>query len=728
MNQYNQSQGYSGGNDTAPMPMEGYSPAMQMPNPRLQRQQSLIPPEVCQDLVDIRPLNATGGFSNLFRAHKVGLDVDVVIKRVKMVFKGRVNEQSEARIMTALRHQYLPRIYDLKQASDGYTYTIMELIEGCTLRDYVRARGCLDQKQVLKWTRQLCQVMDYMHTRKPKGIIHSDLKPENIMITPQDDICVIDFNASLEVQDGGAELEAIGATAGYAAPEQYNLPLKRFPENHPMRRLVQAAQGIGSISYRTDIYATGALAYYMLTGYDPRMWVDGVIPLDKYDIKLGYAFQQVIQKAMEPKPSARYKSASAMLAALNNLTKIDGRYRKWVWQCRVAALIIGLGLAVSTWCIVAGLGNLQENRQEEYLQLVQEAQQLRGAGQYEQCKNVLLEAICIDDDRVEAYLELGAMLYQLGEYDQAIDLMEDVEYGQSGSMGSEDFQDAQGQIAYILGSCYYQLENYVEAQSNYQTAVYFCPDEPVYQRELAVCYAKNGNKSLAEDTLRILKELQCSDADIALVEGEILYAYGQYEEAYADLVSAACATEDAALMGRSYLLAAKCCQQLGGEWIDTQISMLETASVRMGTGNSLVLQHLSEAYLAKSAQPGEDSLACYESALNCLQQLMDRGFSSFAIRKNAAVTLQYLDRYDESEEILKRMLEDYPTDYRVNMQLALLCADREGAKAAADRDYADFGVYWRDAERLYQNAAVQDSQMLQLEELAKQLEDLGWSF
>lgn len=723
MNQYNYNQD---GKNQASMSGQSYVPTMQMPN-QCQRQQSLIPPEVCQDLVDIQPLNATGGFSNLFRAHKVGLDVDVVIKRVKKVYKGRMDEKSEARILTALRHQYLPRIYDLKPASDGYTYTIMELIEGCTLRDYVRARGCLDQKQVLTWTRQLCQALDYMHTRKPRGIIHSDLKPENIMVTPQGDICVIDFNASLEVQDG-LELEAIGATAGYAAPEQYNLPLKRFPENHPMRRLVQAAQGIGGISYRTDIYAAGALAYYMLTGYDPRIWVDGIIPLDKYDIKLGYAFQQVIQKAMEVKPSARYKSAAAMLTALNNLTKIDSRYRKWVWQCRIAALIIGIGLSISTVCIVVGLRDMGLNRQEKYLQLVQQAQELRTAGRYEECQGVLLEAIGEDDSRIEAYLELGAMLYQLGEYQQAVDLLEDVEFRQSAAMDSAEFVDAQGQISYILGSCYYQMEEYADALENYQLAAYFCPEEGSYQRELAICYARTGNQAQAEDTLAAMKQLDCTAADVALVEGEIQYAYGQYEQAYENLVAAAGSTEDTALMGRSYLLAAKCCQQLGSDWTDIQIQMLETASGRMGTGNSLILQQLSEAYLAKSSQSGADSRECYEKALNCLQQLIDRGISTFVVRRNAAVTLQYLDRFQEAEQILTAMLTDFPSDYRVPMLLALLCADQEGMKDTQDRDYSAFGDYWQEAQRLYQNAAVQDSEMLRLEDLAQQLKDLGWEF
>lgn len=720
MKQHNGGQGAA---QTVTMPMPdaaGASPAA-----TVAPGQALLPPEVSGDLRDIRPLNATGGFSNLFCAHKEGLDVDVVVKRVKKVYKGRMDDKSEARIMTALRHQYLPRIYDLRMAGDGYTYTIMELIEGCTLRDYVRARGSLDQKQVLKWTRQLCQVLVYMHGLKPKGIIHSDLKPENVMITPQGDICVIDFNASLEVTQE-AELEAIGATAGYAAPEQYNLPLKRFAADHPMRRLVQAAQGSGGICYATDLYAVGALAYFMLTGYDPKPWADGVIPLDRYDIQLGYAFQQVIQKAMQPKSSARYKSAAAMLAALQNLTKIDSRYRKWLWQCRLTALVIGLGLAASVTCVVFGLRNRGQDRQQAYLALVQQAQQLRTSGQYEDCQAALTEAISMDGGRIEGYLELGAMLYQLGEYQQAIDLLQDVEFKQSAAMDSQQFQDAQGQISYILGSCYYQQAAYNDALENYQLAAHFCPEELLYQRELAICYAKTGNKDLAAQTLAAMQQMNCPAADLSLAQGEIQYAYGEYEQAYQNLLAAAESSGDAALMGRCYLLAAQCCQQLGADWTDTQIQMLETASVRMGTSNSLVLQQLSEAYLVKGGQLGAtaEGTAYYEKALDCLQQLLARGVSTFAVRQNTAVTLQYLDRFDEAEQMLIPMLTDFPADYRVPMQLALLCADRERAKTDA-ADYTAFGEYYRQAQQLYQSAAAQDGQMLQLEEIAGQLTDLG---
>ena len=687
----------------------------------------LIPDEVCgEDIVDVQPLNATGGFSNLFRAHKRGLDVDVVIKRVKKVYKGKLNDQSEAKIMTALRHQYLPRVYDLKTASDGFTYTIMELIEGCTLRDYVRQRGSLDQKQVLKWTRQLCEVVDYMHTRKPKGIIHSDLKPENVMITPQGDICVIDFNASLEASEGDVQ-EAIGATPGFAAPEQYNLPPERVGPDHPLRKQVLAAQGMGGVSFRTDIYAIGALAYYMITGYAPKVWTDIVIPLERYDIQLGDAFRRVIQRAMEPRSADRYESAAQMYKALNNLSKIDNRYRSWVRQSRVAGLIIGLGLMASVLCLILGYGQLQREGDAAYLQIVTQASQLRASGQYEQCRQLLSEAVAMDEDRIEAYLELSALLYQLREYQQAADLLEGVKYTQ-GNTSEQVFLEGQGQLAYILGSCYFQLEQYPKALQNYQIAVRYCPQEQIFLRELAVAYAKTGNPEQAKQTLTQLQNAGMSQGELALVQGEISYAYGDYEQAYQQLCLAAKAADTALEKSRCYTMAAQCCQQLGSGWLDTQITMLTDAASELGAENSLVLQMLAEAWMQKGAQPGADDTACYSQALVYLQQLLNRGTQPFQVGLNAALTLQHLDRFDEALQQLTQLQTDYPKDYRPSMYLAFVYVDQQGMVEVDQRNYHNFGLSLERARSLYAGAGVQDSQMLRLEQLAQQLADAGWTW
>ena len=196
-----------------------------------------------------------GGMGELFRAHKRGLDVEVVVKRVKAQFQGETDETREANILKNLRNQFLPRIYDIIYASDGFIYTVMDYIPGCNLQEYVEQHGALSQKQSLKWLKQLCEVTAYLHKQKPP-VIHCDIKPQNIMITPEEDICLIDFNISLLFE--GAEMNVLGMTEGYAAPEQYNLSQKVLDCFPPEERTVwaawsQAAQPYGKIDRKSVV-------------------------------------------------------------------------------------------------------------------------------------------------------------------------------------------------------------------------------------------------------------------------------------------------------------------------------------------------------------------------------------------------------------------------------------------------------------------------------------------
>ncbi len=130
-----------------------------------------------------------GGMGTLYCAHKDSLDVDVVIKRVKQKFKGQMDERAEANILKTLKHKYLPRIYDVIESQSGYVYTIMDMIPGVNMQKYVETHGPANQKLAYRWACQLCEVTAYLHSQIPP-ILHCDIKPSNIMITPSGDICV----------------------------------------------------------------------------------------------------------------------------------------------------------------------------------------------------------------------------------------------------------------------------------------------------------------------------------------------------------------------------------------------------------------------------------------------------------------------------------------------------------------------------------------------------------
>lgn len=162
----------------------------------------------------------TGGGGIVYKAIQIGLNRTVAIKQIKENVVGVLNDRGEADILKNLKNNYIPSVFDFIE-NDGEIYTVMEFIDGQSFQQLIDRGRKFSQKKVLKYARQLCKAVAYLHSRKPP-IIHSDIKPANIMLTPEDNICLIDYNISLIV-DGNEN--AIGVSDGYSPPEQYGKPI-----------------------------------------------------------------------------------------------------------------------------------------------------------------------------------------------------------------------------------------------------------------------------------------------------------------------------------------------------------------------------------------------------------------------------------------------------------------------------------------------------------------------
>src|SRR5579859_1402380 len=156
--------------------------------------------------------------------------------------------KQEAHMLAGLHHPNLPSIHDYFNQG-GRSYLVMSFVEGETLEHYLRAtkNGYLTIKAVLDIGIQLCTALDFLHTRQPP-IIFRDLKPSNIMRTPNGHIYLIDFGIVRHFKPGQTrDTNALG-TLGFAAPEQY---------------------GNAQTNPRADIYSLGATLHFMLSGNDP---------------------------------------------------------------------------------------------------------------------------------------------------------------------------------------------------------------------------------------------------------------------------------------------------------------------------------------------------------------------------------------------------------------------------------------------------------------------------
>ena len=208
------------------------------------------------------------------------------------------NFQQEANILVPLKHPNLPDVSDFLEEG-GKAYMVMEFIDGQTLEDVQDQAGApLDEKLVMDWALQLCDVLDYLHNQ-PHPIIFRDLKPPNIMVTRTNQIKLIDFGiARLFKTSSAKDTETLGSQ-GYAPLEQY---------------------GRGQSDGRSDIYALGATLYDLLTNSvpvpSPLRRIQGLPGVRQLNPRISVGVEQVVLKAMEELPDQRYQSASAMYDAI----------------------------------------------------------------------------------------------------------------------------------------------------------------------------------------------------------------------------------------------------------------------------------------------------------------------------------------------------------------------------------------------------------------------------
>ncbi|MCD7760914.1 MAG: WD40 repeat domain-containing serine/threonine protein kinase [Clostridiales bacterium] len=165
----------------------------------------------------------SGGGGVVYLAYHMRLGKKVVLKADKRKLTTRQELlRREVDILKKLSHTYIPQVYDFF-LEDGIVYTVIDYIEGESLDKPLKRGERFSQPQVIQWARQILEALCYLHSpthgSPPRGFVHSDIKPANLMLRPNGDICLIDFNIALAL----GEESAIGCSPGYASPEHYGL-------------------------------------------------------------------------------------------------------------------------------------------------------------------------------------------------------------------------------------------------------------------------------------------------------------------------------------------------------------------------------------------------------------------------------------------------------------------------------------------------------------------------
>jgi serine/threonine-protein kinase len=244
-----------------------------------------------------------GGMGVVYRARDPELERDVAIKVV--LAWAQYDEEAmarfdrEAKVVAQLQHPHIVTVFDAGRTDDGLPYFVMEYLKGTDLSETLGLAGALPPSRALRYAIQVCEGLAYAHAR---DIVHRDMKPANLLITPDDNVKIVDFGIA-RITD--SRLTGTGVSMGtplFMAPEQ----VAGMP-----------------VDQRADIFAMGSVIYAMLTGRSPfdaptmgaictKIEKEDPPPLAEHGVRVSPRLEAALRRALEKDPDRRYQSAQAL--------------------------------------------------------------------------------------------------------------------------------------------------------------------------------------------------------------------------------------------------------------------------------------------------------------------------------------------------------------------------------------------------------------------------------
>jgi serine/threonine-protein kinase len=492
------------------------------------------------------------------------------------------------------------------------------------------------------------------------------MKPANIMMKKDGGVKLIDFGIAREYKKGAKSDTTYIGTRGFAAPEQF---------------------GTAQSDARTDIYSLGVTLYNLITGKGPNDYPYEIIPVRKLNKKLSRGIEHVINKCTRQNPKERYQSVEALLKDLNNIDKFDIEYKRKQLKRDIKAISFILSIAFFSYLTYAGFLQISKEKIEDYNATIQTGTQLLSGRNYDGAIRSFKEAMVKMPKKTESYRGIAQVYLNQGDYEKCIDyIVNEVLLNVEEAYNDSD-------VFYILGTAYFNMEDYKKAAMYFESAAKINPVKVEYLRDLAVSQARSGDLNRAKAALGDIEGMSIAEEVTYYVKGEILCADNKINEGIESFEKSLAAAKNEEVKEKAFLSEAEAYKRLGNsapDLITKEIDVLLRAENELKEKNNLIVtEMLGEAYyqralkLPQSSNRNED----LTKSAKCFEALLNSGYGRAYIHRNIAIIYQQLGDFKKSEDVLLNMKKLYPDDYRPYLQLALLYAEMEGIKANELRNY-----------------------------------------
>lgn len=395
--------------------------------------------QVIDNKYEVLKLIGRGGMSRVYLAMDKRLNKQWAVKEIQKNARDANNEiviQSaiaEANMIKSLDHPAIVRIVDIIDGND-VIYIIEDYIEGETLSTILEENGAQPQDTVIEWAMQICEALEYLHTRKPP-IIYRDMKPANVMLKPDGNIKIIDFGIAREYKERSLADTVNLGTRGYAAPEQFG---KR-----------------GQTDARTDIYCLGVTLYHLLTGKNPSEPPYEIYPIRHWNPQLSAGLETIIQKCTQVNPEDRYQSCAELLYALQHHEEYGAMYR--AKQKKKLFTFIASAAATVFFAAVGvlGIGMRTQTNNADYQQNLLQAEKASTA---EEKIAFYHSAIGVKPNEPEAYRGMVEALKSDAVFtvEEETELKKDINAHIAGLRAAEEYAD----LAFETGKLYWYYYDY----------------------------------------------------------------------------------------------------------------------------------------------------------------------------------------------------------------------------------------------------------------------------